>query len=421
MSDDVSFRLFSLGYDGPDRGTAVMPEGTIVIQALGFPCDLHNHTCIPARQVGYWGRTNITELDRQWYKPLEPVQTDQLNRIGGGTHRIGPYLCHARRADPSVYLISSLAIEGQIIQSIQFNSGRIVFDRLGHRVTLDLSSVPNDTRFTLAAEWSPIHLELRATRVDGDGLEEFYSGEGVKFDDLGTHVQIDKGDVHAFRERVDFSFAVVPSNLLRRFWSHYSTHAEQNDHDETAKVSPQSLRKTYADATDLEQTFDLVLAEVQRILKRIRPAAFWDGKTPKNEPDAGWALRGLFEAICPLKNIKVFQEDPTRSGPVDLIFSAISEAHTHLELVLELKHAHSPKLKTGLSTQLPQYVRERSSEIAVYGVLWYKGMHFDEPPINTVDDCLANLSEHLPCSVNSICAFDVSYKTPASKLKPDVA
>lgn len=421
MANNVSFRLFSLGYDGSDQGTAVMPDGTMVFQALGFPRDVDNHTCIPARGVGYWGRTNVTELDRQWYKPLEPVQTEKLAGIAAGTHRIGPYLCHPRRPDPSAYLISSLAVEDQVIHSIQFQADHIVFCRLGHEVSLDLSSVHIDTRFTLAAEWSPSHLELRVTWTEGDGLEKFYSGEGVKYDEFPTYVPPDEGQVHELRQRTEFSLAIVPSNLLRRFWSHFSDLAEQNDRDQTAKLRPESLRKTYTDASDFEKTFGLILTEVQTILNRIRPTAFWDGKYPKSEPDAGGALRGLFEAICPLKNIKVFQEDPSRSGRVDLIFSAISKAHTHLELVMELKHAHSPKLEAGLSTQLPHYVLERGSDIAVYGVFWYKGMHFDKPQTISLDNLLANLVEHRPGSVNSICAFDVSYKTPASKLKPNVA
>lgn len=419
MEQGISFRLFSLGNDAAQG--LLVPEGCLVIQALGFPRDTATHTCIPTRGVGYWSRAGVTQLDHQWYKPLEPIPVDALKMADRGTHRFGSYLCHARRPDTRLYPISTLSVDGELVQRLEFQKQVLVFQRLGHRVELDLSAVPADQRFTLAAEWSPVHLELRATWMQGEGLEEYYSGEGVPYEQFGSYQPPNKGEAQLLSARAEFPFAVIPSALAWRLWNALASQARANDATPAAHAKVETLRRAYRDSADMKATFLLIVSEVNRILDRIEPTAFWNDRSPKPEPDAAWALRALLEALCPLKNLRIYQEDASRSGRVDVVFSAISQDHTHLELVMELKHAHSERLFQGLTDQLPQYVAERRPDAAVYGVFWYKGQGCDKPAYPTLAACLGDLDARRPREVAAVCGFDVSYRTPASKVERGAA
>jgi hypothetical protein len=63
----------------------LVPEGCLIIQALGFPRETGTHTCIPTRGVGYWSRSGIVKLDRQLQTPGarpagEPWCTKRIRR-----------------------------------------------------------------------------------------------------------------------------------------------------------------------------------------------------------------------------------------------------------------------------------------------------------------------------------------------------
>ena len=88
----------------------------------------------------------------------------------------------------------------------------------------------------------------------------------------------------------------------------------------------------------------------------------------------------------------------------------------HLELILEIKNAHSCRLERGLTHQLPQYMSDREANYGVYGILWYKGRTFDEPADVTVEDCLIRLRNMKPDEVHELVAFDVSFPVQASRL-----
>jgi hypothetical protein len=103
------------------------------------------------------------------------------------------------------------------------------------------------------------------------------------------------------------------------------------------------------------------------------------------------------------------------------VFSGISQDHTHIELVMELKHANSPQLKQGLTVQLPTYRADRGSDLAVYGILWYKGRDFDKPSHPSLSECLRELDGLRPPVVDAVCGFDVSRRPAASKVKRGMA
>jgi hypothetical protein len=178
-----------------------------------------------------------------------------------------------------------------------------------------------------------------------------------------------------------------------------------------------TLRRVYRDEEDFLQTIIAVVKEIQALLLKTKPHPFWDKKRPKEEREAGAALRMLFEAYCTYKNIRIYQEDPSRSGDVDFTFAGISQTSEHLTLIYELKHAHSSRLERGLTRQLPKYIAERDAFSGLYSVLWYKGEHFDEPATyDSIEDCLRVLRGMQPRTVRDIHFFDVAFHRAASKL-----
>jgi hypothetical protein len=83
--------------------------------------------------------------------------------------------------------------------------------------------------------------------------------------------------------------------------------------------------------------------------------------------------------------------------------------------VLEIKNSHSDRVEHGLTVQLPTYLREREVPTGIYGILWYKGTHFDKPSDATLSDCIARLGVQKPSNVVSVVGFDLSFSVQASK------
>jgi hypothetical protein len=205
MASPVTFHLFSFSKE--DAQGLLFPEGSIVFQALNFPVDTANHTWIPTRGVTVWRSTGSNPFEGQWYAPLVPPPGDE--GIGTqGTARVEQYLAHSRRPELRVYPLSSLTVGDEVVQALEFRDKNIVFHRLGHSIELDLSGVPQHQRFTLVAEWSPVHLELRANWAEGEGLEEFYSGEGIPGEEWGRYEPPNRGTLRQYRARTDFALTV---------------------------------------------------------------------------------------------------------------------------------------------------------------------------------------------------------------------
>jgi hypothetical protein len=75
------------------------------------------------------------------------------------------------------------------------------------------------------------------------------------------------------------------------------------------------------------------------------------------------------------------------------------------------------KIKSGAMIKRGKalYLLEREVTTGVYGVLWYKGTHFDQPSDATLDDCIAKLDAKKPAGVVSVVGFDLSFSVQASK------
>jgi hypothetical protein len=237
----------------------------------------------------------------------------------------------------------------------------------------------------------------------------------VPYEQFSTYKHPGVGRMVQFRERKEFDALLIPAAIARAIWRSAEASIDESKHPEQRSPDVAVVRKSYADQQDFLRTVIEVIAEVQRAVLRAKPHPFWNEKVPKREPDTGAGLRMLFEAICAYKNIQVFQEAPSRSGNVDSVFTGISIEWKHLSVVLELKNAHSDRVEHGLTVQLPTYLLEREMPTGVYGILWYKGTHFDEPRDATLADCIARLDVMKPPDVVSVVGFDLSFSVQASK------
>ena len=156
---------------------------------------------------------------------------------------------------------------------------------------------------------------------------------------------------------------------------------------------------------------------------KAKPSGYWnyDKKSkqwsPKDEPRCGDSLHLLLDSLFALKNIEVTREDGSRSGNCDFGFSASLASYERVSALFELKKAHSNDLEHGLSEQLPKYLEERGSTAGIYGVLWFKGKHFEKPKKDkdeTLDACIERLHKIRPENVFDVVGFDVAFKKSAS-------
>ncbi len=412
----VEFQLFSFG--NKDTKGLLVPEGTMVLEYLGFPYDVGGCTCVPQGPVSYWSKTGVTELDAQWYLPTQRLTPADIPEDLTVSRKVKDHICHALRPNPNEYQLSALLVDGTEVHFVGVVGKKLIFRRLGHSVEIDLQNIPDDQRFTLSVEWGFCHIEIRVTWLEGKDLHKYFSGKGVS--DRDKYKQLNVGTIRQFKERKVFDAAIIPANVARNIWRLSKNEITDVDEANKPRQRVAELRKVYNDENDFVQTVINVFTEIQRILPKTKPHGFWNDKTPKREPEAGSTLRLLLEAICAYKNIRVYQEDPSRSGNVDFVFVGISKDSDHLELVLEIKQAHSDRLERGLTHQLPQYLRERDVKFGVYGVLWYKGRDFDRPTDMSLEECVAKLQRIKPDNIAHVLGFDVSFQIQASKLRKGV-
>jgi len=417
-SPRIDFRLFSLGRSESGATPFLSPQGTIVLQRVGFPRDLEDCTCIPKGPVGFWQRAlGPVPIEAQWYQPAQPISRTDIPIDLSGSPAVKEYICHPQRPNPNVYIITSISVGDKEVQSVGFVGKRIVYRRLGHMVELDLSDIPGDQTYTLSVEWDVDYIELRITWLEGPGANTHCSGWGIKeLQELDTYRPPLTASVVRRIACSRFDTTLVPVALSRAIWSA----ARETIQDTTPSGEPPqgvgAVRKAYQDEEDFYQTVLDIIGEVQRVLPKTRPHAFWNDQTPKDEPGSGHTLRMLFEAICVYKNIVVSQEDPSRSGDVDFIFTGTSVGYVHFHVILEIKNAHSSRLERGLTHQLPKYIEEHQIKKGVYGVLWFKGRTFAEPNDSSAAACLSRLNAIKPIVVSSVVLFDVSFPVQASRL-----
>lgn len=141
------------------------------------------------------------------------------------------------------------------------------------------------------------------------------------------------------------------------------------------------------------ELFDTVASMIVSLENKIKDSnmysAFWNKnkekslQTPKKETEIHRILLGLIQDECLLKSIDVNHEGTAGSGNLDFYISGFIKNSGMNGVCIEVKHAHSQKLKKGLTHQLPSYMRTKGADFGIYLVLWFKGKDFAKPAYET--------------------------------------
>ncbi len=192
-----SFRLSA----SPEDSAFLKPEGTLIMQAVGFPVDFNDCTCIPKGPVAVLNTTEVTALDAQWYAKASPIYRCDIPDSVGDSPRVKGYLCHQRRSDGRSYPLHSVHVDGNEIQTLSIVGKQVVFRRAGHELAVDLEFVAKEQRFTVSAEWSTSHIELRVSWLENVHDSERGSGDGVFYEDIDAYSRPRSGDLKQFKLR----------------------------------------------------------------------------------------------------------------------------------------------------------------------------------------------------------------------------
>jgi len=118
--------------------------------------------------------------------------------------------------------------------------------------------------------------------------------------------------------------------------------------------------------------------------------AFWTEKegvnVPISEPSAQPIIYNYIRFIAEIKGIKMSRETAASDGSIDFHFS-YNKNDVLMNVCVELKNAHHGKLKHGITTQLPLYIKDIGNKEGIFLVLWYKSDEFNKPKMfNNIED-----------------------------------
>ena len=110
---------------------------------------------------------------------------------------------------------------------------------------------------------------------------------------------------------------------------------------------------------------------------------FWkknsqDKLVPQTEPEMQPLILSQLKVLCDYMGIQISREVETGNGKVDFVCSASFQGKL-IKTCIELKNAHKDNLESGLTRQLPEYLKSERTKYGIYLILWYKGDYFDFP------------------------------------------
>ena len=147
-------------------------------------------------------------------------------------------------------------------------------------------------------------------------------------------------------------------------------------------------KKQYSSEQEFFQEVNTAIQSVQDKIKEFKMYdGFWNiirkskktSRTPKKEPQNQPTIGGLLSYVTSPKNINIAPEHPTGGGNLDFLLSGVNTKNESLNACIEIKNAHSKDIEKGITTQLPEYMKTKGTDLGIYLVLWFKGKHFDEP------------------------------------------
>lgn len=196
------------------------------------------------------------------------------------------------------------------------------------------------------------------------------------------------------------------------------------------------------------QTEEHLLNEVYNILNNVLIhhieerrwiEAFWDGertikhnnvnisvpRIPKKEIDIQPTFHVLLSVLLSPLGIQVIRESDEGVGTLDFRCLFTTAEKKPMSVGIEFKLAHHKKLKKGITTQLPAYLKAINSSSGIYAVMWFKDKslkYFKEPSGKSKGQMKEWLENTINESNNKFSLnimpilFDASIKLSASNL-----
>jgi len=118
-------------------------------------------------------------------------------------------------------------------------------------------------------------------------------------------------------------------------------------------------------------------------------------KKPLNEPDIQPIIKTHLQTILEAKGIQISRETIASNGSLDFLCSYTSNGSL-FKVGIELKQAHG-NLLSGLTKQLPQYLKDEGTKHGIFLVLWFKNDGFRKPAkYKSIPDLIKHLDQNIP-------------------------
>lgn len=122
----------------------------------------------------------------------------------------------------------------------------------------------------------------------------------------------------------------------------------------------------------------------------------WNDSEPKKEVEAQKLIYNQIRFIAEMKGIQISRETVSANGSLDFFFQYTKDSNS-LRVCVELKNAHHQNVDKGISTQLPEYIKDTGNRDGIYLVLWYKDKEFLKPNnYDSISDLIAVLDDNIP-------------------------
>ncbi len=184
--------------------------------------------------------------------------------------------------------------------------------------------------------------------------------------------------ISRFRKEIYTTPTFPPNSLIE--W------ARKNNLISTTEFnSPDELYETLINALGAQQ---------DKINTTNMHDAFWDkqfgknnkilSKKPKRETDIHTIIHGLLHDLALIKSLNIYHETSLANGKLDFLITGELTNGGKVNICIEFKNAHSRDLNTGLTKQLPTYMRIKGTDYGIYCVLDFRGNDFREPKIDNL-------------------------------------
>lgn len=242
--------------------------------------------------------------------------------------------------------------------SLDFNNGNILLNRCNNVIKHKIRATNPTEKIKIRIVFEPNKMGILV-------------GDNILFAELAKLSSASDKDKFLMSQYSHATFAPIypPNSMLK--WVRKE------------KLIPVTEYNSYGELSD--SVSSMIVSTENKIKDSNMYAVFWDKnkrestQTPKKETEIHRILLGLIQDECLLKSLEINHESTAGKGNLDFYISGFVKDNGLEGVCIEVKHAHSKKLKKGLTQQLPSYMKVKGADFGIYLVLWFKGKSFNKP------------------------------------------